>query len=449
MDRMFAGKDFIGSFHHSWNVWVQMHIELINTGSELLLGQTRNTHQAWIAKQLSEAGYLLSHQCTVSDTGPAIQGALREALKRADLILTTGGLGPTSDDRTRDFLSELIERRLIKSETIVEHIRNYFEGRGRVMPEQVTIQAMIPEGCEYFLNQFGTAPGLLIPLDPNPFRASGKPAWIAMFPGPPRELHPMFRDQFMPWLERRLPLDQAYQCRILRTSGLGESWIEERLSKKLASLMEQGLDVGYCARSGEVDIRFTADGSEAESLIHQSTAITYEDMGPLIYGEGEVSLEAVLIEACKARGLKMALAESCTGGGMAHVITNVPGASEVLHCGVVSYANEAKTNLLSVPAPLIEEHGAVSEPVARAMVEGALKVSGADLALAVTGIAGPSGGSPEKPVGTVFIAVADRSRVHLVKKLNPYDRETFKFVTINQGLELLRRMVLGISMTDE
>ena len=145
----------------------------------------------------------------------------------------------------------------------------------------------------------------------------------------------------------------------------------------------------------------------------------------------------------------MALAESCTGGGMAHVITNVPGASEVLHCCVVSYANEAKTNLLSVPAPLIEEHGAVSEPVARAMVEGALKVSGADLALAVTGIAGPSGGSPEKPVGTVFIAVADRSRVHLVKKLNPYDRETFKFVTINQGLELLRRMVLGISMADE
>ena len=426
-----------------------MHIELINTGSELLLGQTRNTHQAWIAKQLSEAGYLLSYQCTVPDTGPAIQGALRVALERADLIITTGGLGPTSDDRTRDFLSELIQRRLIKSDSIVEHIRNYFEGRGKVMPEQVTIQAMIPEGCECLVNQFGTAPGLLIPLEPNPFRESGKPAWIAMFPGPPRELHPMFRDQFMPWLKQTLPRDQDYHCRILRTSGLGESWIEQRLSMKLAPLMKQGLDVGYCARNGEVDIRFTAEGFNADSLIRQSAEITYEDIGALIYGEGEVSLEASLIEACKKSDLKLALAESCTGGGIAHRITNVPGASEVLYSSVVSYANEAKTRFLGVPASLIEARGAVSEPVARAMVAGALKESGADLALAVTGVAGPSGGTQEKPVGTVYIAVADKSEVHVVKKLNPYDRETFKFVTANQSLEMLRRKVLGISLEDE
>lgn len=424
-----------------------MHIELINTGSELLLGQTQNSHQAWIARELAEAGYLLSHQCTVADTGPAIQGALRDALKRADLVITTGGLGPTSDDRTRDFLSELIQRSLVRSQSVVDHIRNYFERRGKVMPERVTIQAMIPEGSDYLMNQFGTAPGLLIPLEPNPFRESGKPAWIAMFPGPPRELHPMFRDQFMPWIRRQLPLDEPYHCQILRTSGLGESWVEERLDAKLKPLIEEGLGVGYCARSGEVDIRFTAEGAAAETLIQKSVQLAQDDLGDLIYGEGEVSLESSLVDACKKRNLKIALAESCTGGFVAHRITNVPGASEVFYGSAVSYANEAKQGFLNVSSSLIETHGAVSEQVARAMVTGVLDESGANLALALTGIAGPSGGTPEKPVGTVFLAVADSSQVHVVKKLNPYDRQTFKFVTANQGLEMLRRLALGLSVT--
>ncbi|MBT5928355.1 MAG: CinA family nicotinamide mononucleotide deamidase-related protein [Verrucomicrobia bacterium] len=426
-----------------------MHIELINTGSELLLGQTQNTHQTWIAKQLSEAGYLLRHQCTVPDTGPAIQGALREALKRADLVITTGGLGPTSDDRTRDFLSELIQRPLVKSEPIVDHIRHYFESRGKVMPDQVTIQAMIPEGAECLVNQFGTAPGLLVPLDINPFRESKKPAWIAMFPGPPRELHPMFRDQFVPWIQQELPREQPYYCRILRTSGLGESWIEERLASKLQPLIDMGLDVGYCARSGEVDIRFTAEGSNAESLIHRSSEITYQDLGTRIYGESETSLEAALVDACKKTKSTLALAESCTGGCITHRITNVPGASDVLHGSMISYANKAKIDWLGVPASSIETHGAVSEPVVREMVAGVLKESGADLALAVSGIAGPSGGTQEKPVGTAFIAVANSAGVHVVRKLNPYDRETFKFVTSNQSLEMLRRMALGLPVKDD
>ena len=425
-------KDFIGSLQVSWNGVFRMHIELINTGSELLLGQTHNTHQTWIAKQLSEAGYLLSHQCTVADTGPAIQCALREALKRADLVITTGGLGPTSDDRTRDFLSQLLQRPLLKSDPIVEHIRNYFERRGKIMPEQVTIQAMVPEGAECLINQFGTAPGLLIPLEKNPFRDESSPAWIAMFPGPPRELHQMFRDQFMPWIKQMLPREMPFQCRILRTSGLGESWVEQRLAPKLKSLTDQGLDVGYCARSGEVDIRFTAEGPQAVAIVNQSSEIVYKDLGPLIYGEGEVSLEEALVEACKAKKLKLALAESCTGGCIAHRITNVPGASDVLHGSVVSYANEAKIKWLGVSSNTLETYGAVSEPVAREMVKGVLERSGADLALAVTGIAGPSGGTLEKPVGTAFIAVAEHSEVRVVKKVNPYDRETFKFVTSNQ-----------------
>lgn len=421
-----------------------MHIELINTGSELLLGQTSNTHQAWIAKQLSAEGYSLSYQCTVPDTGPAIQGALSEALKRADLILVTGGLGPTSDDRTRDFLSELIQLPLKKSEKVVEHIRSYFERRGKVMPERVTIQAMIPEGAKCLMNQFGTAPGLLIPLEPNPFREENKPAWIVMFPGPPRELHPMFRDQFLPWLNKTLPRETTFACRILRTSGLGESWVEERLTEKMKPLTDVGLDIGYCARSGEVDIRFTAEHVDAESMVGKAVEIAYHDLGSLIYGEGETSLESALVSACREKEIKIALAESCTGGYIAHRITNVAGASEVLHTGVVSYSNEAKRNVLGVQSNTLTMHGAVSEETAQEMVQGALKCSGADLALAVTGIAGPSGGTEDKPVGTVFLAVADKSDTYSIRRLNPYDRETFKFVTANQGLEMLRRKALGL-----
>ncbi|MDG1891037.1 MAG: competence/damage-inducible protein A [Verrucomicrobiota bacterium] len=423
-----------------------MHIELINTGSELLLGQTSNTHQAWIANQLADAGYQLAHQCTVNDTGPAIQEALKSALGRADLIITTGGLGPTSDDRTRDDLAELLDRELVSCDAITEHIRAYFERRGKRMPEQVNIQSMLPEGAAYWINQHGTAPGLQMAVDPNAFSQQGRPAWIVMLPGPPRELHPMFRNQFMPWLCKVLPRQQAHACRILRTSGIGESWVEARLSGKLKGLVEAGLDVGYCARTGQVDIRFVAEGPDAESIVRQASEITYEDLGARIYGEGNASLEAALVEACRQKQWQLALAESCTGGCIAHRITNVPGASSVLHTGVVSYANEAKTRLLGVAPATLQAHGAVSEATAREMALGVLKASGADLGLAVTGIAGPSGGSNEKPVGTVFMAIADAHEVQVVCQRNAYDRETFKSVTANQALEWLRRKALGLSL---
>jgi len=182
----------------------------------------------------------------------------------------------------------------------------------------------------------------------------------------------------------------------------------------------------------------------AETLIEQASAITKQDLGALIYTEKNLSLEAALVGACRQKGLRLALAESCTGGSIAHRITNVPGASDVFHGGVVSYANEAKINWLGVSTESLENHGAVSEQTAREMAQGALRQSGADLALAATGIAGPSGGSDEKPVGTVFLAVADASGVEVTRNLNPYDRETFKFVTSNQALEMLRRRVLGI-----
>ena len=423
-----------------------MHIELINTGSELLIGQTLNTHHSWMAQQLAQHGYRLSHQCTVNDTGPAIRDALATALSRADLVLTTGGLGPTSDDRTRDDVAELIGSPLHASERVTDHIRDYFEKRGRQMPDRVNVQAMIPEGAEILINAFGTAPGLLIPLGRNPFRDGNPPAWIAMFPGPPRELHPMFVDQFIPWLLKELPLEQALVCQILRTSGLGESWIEAQLSDLLADLIDKGLDIGYCARSGEVDLRFVAQGSAGEALVHEACERTRAELGDLIHSEGSRSLEEALVEALCDKKLTLAVAESCTGGFIAHRITNVPGASKVFQAGVVSYANEAKEGFLGVSSQTLETHGAVSEATAREMAEGILRQTGADLALSVTGIAGPSGGTADKPVGTVFLGIADRHESRVFKRLNPYDRETFKFVTAHQGMELLRRKTLGLSL---
>jgi len=423
-----------------------MRIELINTGSELLIGQTQNTHHFWMAQQLGQRGYRLDHQSTIHDAGPAIREALETALSRSDLVMTTGGLGPTSDDRTRDDIAELLQKPLRSSQSVVDHIRDYFESRGRPMPERVTVQAMVPEGATVWMNAFGTAPGLLIALGANPFREGHPPAWIAMFPGPPRELHPMFLNQFIPWLVEHLPLPESFACRILRTSGLGESWVEERLQILLKDLTDQGLDIGYCARSGEVDIRFVASGSQANAFVDEACRRTYADLGDLIHSEGKRSLESALVEALRQKGMRLALAESCTGGFIAHQITNVPGASDVFQAGVVSYANQSKVHLLGVDAETINQHGAVSEKTAKAMVEGVLAETEADVALAVTGIAGPSGGTPDKPVGTVFLGLADHHETHVFRRLNPYDRETFKFVTAHQGMELLRRKVLGLSL---
>ena len=413
-----------------------MTIELINTGSELLIGQVLNRHQQWLGRVLAEAGYRLDRQGTVPDTAEALRAAIGEALARARLVLVTGGLGPTSDDRTRAAVAELLGRPLVPHAPTRERLRAFFAARQRAMPPAVETQALIPAGAEVFANEFGTAPGLAIRATPD---ADPDARWLVMLPGPPRELHPMVERQVLPWLRRTFPLAAPFCSRTLRSTGVPESWMQERLEPALAPLLERGLEVAYCARPGEVDVRLSARGDDAATLVAEAAEQARRLVGESLYGEGDTTLEAAVVAALTRLRATVATAESCTGGRVANRLTNVPGASVVFPGGVVCYSNALKERLLGVNADTLAREGAVSEPVARELAVGARRRLEADFALAITGIAGPAGGTPTKPVGTVFLALATPETVHVERRLNPYDRETFKQVTSQQALDLLRR----------
>lgn len=421
-----------------------MTVELINTGSELLLGRILNSHQQWLGRRLADLGRPVARQATVPDCAADIESAIRDSLSRADLVITTGGLGPTGDDITRERIAHLLGRRLIHQPEVEDAIRRFFESRGRAMPAATRVEAQVPEDARVLANRHGTAPGLVLQVNPNPFRADGRAAWLVMLPGPPRELHPMFDQELVPLLDEMLPRTAGFLTRTFKTTGLGESLMEERLLAPLAPLVAAGLEVGYCARVGEVDVRFVGHGIDSERQVDAATAVLKGVAGEFIFGTGDDTLEAVLVRELTSRSLTLAVAESCTGGHLLNRLTNIPGASAVLRAGFVPYANEAKTSLLGIPAEVISEHGAVSEPVARAMAEGARRVARSDYGLSLTGIAGPGGGTEAKPVGTVYLGLAGPEGTEVVLNRNRFDRETFKFLTAQQAFEALRRRLCGL-----
>lgn len=419
-----------------------MNIEIINTGSELLLGRVLNTHQQWLCRQLADRSYVVNRQLAVDDSGLAIDQAAREALSRSDLVITTGGLGPTSDDRTRDLVAALLGCKLVLDEQVREDIRKFFVHRRRPQPARVEVQALVPEGAIVLPNALGTAPGLAMEVPAGRFRPGA--SWLVMLPGPPRELRPMFIEQVIPLIQKLFPPDKAFVCRTLKMTGLGESIVEDKIAASLKHLSDTGLELGYCARIGEVDVRLVARGADAQKIAFQAEQIIRDQIGQFIFGTDDDELEAVIIKLLMEQKKTLALAESCTGGYIANRLTNVPGASEVFPGGWITYSNEAKQNSLGVRPETLAQHGAVSEATAREMAQGARTRAGSDYALAVTGIAGPGGGSDAKPVGTVFIALATAGHTFVLNPLNRYDRETFKFVTSQQALELLRRTLLKI-----
>jgi len=444
-----------------------MKVEIVNTGSELMLGRVLNTHQQWLCRRLADLGHVVTRQVAVADQGGAIQQAVREALDRAELVITTGGLGPTSDDITRELIAQMLGRKLVQSQEVLAHIEGFFAARGRPRPARTEVETFVPEGALVFLNPTGTAPGLALRVTTRseeeggwkmedgkePFRPSStlhppssvssplpsaSPQWLVMLPGPPRELRPMFEAAVVPLLAREFPAE-IFVCRTLRSTGIGESRVQELIETSLQPLVTAGLEVGYCARPGAVDVRLTATGGRAAQLVGEGETVVQRILGAQIYGFDDDEMEAVVVRLLTERQQTLALAESCTGGCLAHRLTNVPGASVVFLGGVVSYANDAKEKLLGVRAETLRQHGAVSEAVAREMALGVREKFGADFALAVTGIAGPGGGTPEKPVGTVFLALATAEGVEVERRLNPWERVTFKDVTATQALEQLRR----------
>lgn len=406
-----------------------------------MLGRVLNTHQQWLCRQLTDAGYAVDRQTAVADRPADIRQTVTEALGRAAVVITTGGLGPTTDDLTREVIAELVGSPLREDPATLQRIQDWFALRKRQAPPSVRIQATVPEGAVIVANRNGTAPGLIMEVDGSRFGSTRAKVWLVMLPGPPRELRPMFRDQVLPWLKEAHPLAQPYTAHTLKTTGLGESAAQELIAPALVDLVQQGLEIGYCARTGEVDLRFAARQTNAAALVVEAERRVIPILDQYLFGREEDSLEGTVVRMLTDRKATLAVAESCTGGLLAHRITNVPGASEVFKGGAITYSNELKLRLTGVKPETLAAHGAVSEATAREMAEGARERFGADYALAITGIAGPGGGSEAKPVGTVFVALAHGGGTEAIRSFNTYDRETFKNVTAQQALELLRRRI--------
>jgi nicotinamide-nucleotide amidase len=404
-------------------------LEVLNTGTELLFGSVINTHLSFLAQHLFPLGLRVQRQSTIPD-GDSIREAITESATRCDVILVTGGLGPTSDDITREIVAELTGRPLQYDDSIFQKIKERFKRRGLKMTDRTARQAYVPEGATVIPNDHGTAPGLYIP-------ARNDVPHLFLFPGPPRELRPMFNTYALPVLQS-LVGEHDLRAKTYRTTGLGESQVERIVGERLLAI--PGLELGYCARMGEVDLRVIG----SQSAVDAANELIQRELGPYIVTTEQQELEDVVVGLLRANEATLAVAESCTGGLLANRITDVPGSSLVFLEGNVTYSNDAKMRTLGVSSELLSTVGAVSEEVARAMADGALERSGATYALSTTGIAGPDGGTDQKPVGTVFIGFASRGSATLVEKeFFPTDRLSFKRICTQHALEMIRRKILG------
>lgn len=373
--------------------------EILCVGTELLLGDIVNTNAAYLSRKLAELGISVYYQSVVGDNPERLKKALSAAAERSDLIITSGGLGPTYDDLTKETVAEFFGKPLIRDKDILSRLEEYFAETGRVMTENNKKQADIPEGAIVLRNDYGTAPGVCL--------EDGKTGvTVIMLPGPPRELEPMFAEQAMPYLSSRR--DSVLVSRNINIFGMGESSVEN----VLRSVMESSLNptvAPYC-KEGEVRLRVTAKAENEEKAYSMCgemiEKILATEVGPAVYGIDTETIEHELVQRLSRSGKKFAAAESCTGGLIAKRITDVPGSSEVFLGGCVTYANSAKESLLGVKKESLERFGAVSEQVALEMARGVREALGADIAVATTGIAGPGGGSSEKPVGTVWVGIS-------------------------------------------
>ena len=408
-----------------------MNVVVLNTGTELLLGHVLNTHLTYIAREIFPLGLRVDRQLTVSD-GPAIGEALAAVSAQADIVFVTGGLGPTTDDITREAAAGLLKLPLRQNPEIAAAITHRLRTRGFPMTDRILRQAQVPEGAIVLTNAYGTAPGLYLEA-----RAGATPH-LFLLPGPPRELQPMFQASVLPILRRIAPQGEGVKSRTFRLACVGESVVEAAVGPQLLAL--PGVELGYCARLGEVDVRAIGP----ESTLDAADEIIRSAFPLLLFTTDDEELEAAVVRMLRARNATVAVAESCTGGYLAHRLTNVPGASAVFLAGFVTYANEAKISALGVEEGVIATAGAVSEEVARAMAIGTLRKTGAAFALATTGIAGPEGGTEAKPVGTVFIALAAASgRAAVLHRRFQAERPAFKHLTTQTALQMLREHLLA------
>lgn len=412
-----------------------MKAEIISVGTELLLGEIVDTNASYLSQKLADLGVDVHYRHTVGDNLARLTEVLVTALSRADIIMLTGGLGPTEDDLTREGIAAATQRPLRRVPASEKRLREFFAARNRPLADSNLKQADAPEGAEHIENVCGTAPGIFL-------RHDGRLIFAA--PGPPTELREMTERSILPILRAEFgEIGQLYS-RSLLLMDIGESQVADVLS----DLIDEQSDptIAMYASPALVRVRMATkapDEKTARKRFEPVEKRMRELLGTHVFGVDDDTMASVVGKLLRERGQTLAVAESCTGGLIASKLTDVPGASDYFVAGLVTYANEAKISLLNVPAAVIAEHGAVSEECARAMAEGARDATGADYAIATTGIAGPSGGTDEKPVGLVYMAVADASDTIVQRQLWPGTREQFKQRVSQMALGMLRKRILG------
>ena len=413
-----------------------MKAEVLTIGDELLRGEIVDSNKSFLSEKLLGIEVETRFHASVNDDPADMRDAFLRAADRSQIVLVSGGLGPTRDDLTVEVLAATFGRGLVQHEPTLRRIEEFFARNQRAMSPSNAKQALVPEGCEVLPNPVGTAPGCMLDV--------GRAVFFCM-PGVPRELYRMMEEQVVPRVAARLGGTRGVmRAALLRTFGLGESNLEDELT---SVGREEGVILGFRTAFPDNFLRPVARAQteeEADAKLARASAAIEAKLGPLVYARGEKTMETVVGELLAERSLTLATAESCTGGLIGARLTAVPGSSRYYRGGVVAYANEAKRDLLGVPEALLREHGAVSAQVARAMAEGARARLGADLALATTGISGPDGGTPEKPVGLVWIAFASKDGVEAEQMIFPFDRERHRVLTAQTALDWVRRALLGL-----
>lgn len=412
-----------------------MKLDVVTIGTELLLGFVVDTNAAELGRALAAAGVEVARHLSVPDRPEAIRDAVRDALAHSGVVLTTGGLGPTRDDMTKTVVAELLGRRLVHDSQVQAQLEERFRRLGRAMPAVNRTQAEVPEGAVVLPNPRGTAPGLWID--------DGSTRCVIMLPGVPHEMRGLLHEEVLPRLAARGAAGgRVVRSRSLRTTGVAESAIAERVHGTEEAIAP--LTLAYLPAVTGVDLRVTAWSLEPGDA-DRRLAAAIERIAPLLgrdcYGEEHDDLAARVLDLLRQSGAKVAVAESCTGGLLGGRLTAVPGASDTFVGGVVAYDNAVKSDLLGVPAALLAEHGAVSEPAVLALVAGATRVFGTAAAMAITGIAGPAGGTPDKPVGTVWFAARVGAEARAVRRVMPGDRHEIRERAAQAALDLLRRML--------
>ena len=414
-----------------------MELEIVTIGDELLLGFTIDTNAAHLGRELAALGVRIVRRTTCGDDADSIKAAVRDALERTGAVITTGGLGPTADDMTKPAIASIFGQGMRMDDEILAALRaRWLKRFGHDLPASNEQQAMVPEGCTILNNRHGSAPGIRLE------DAHGR--WVIMLPGVPREMRGMLADTVIPSLRDRLPTNgPVIRSKTLRTANIAESALADRLGELARGV--NGLSLAYLPGSDGVDLRLTSwelEAREASRTLDDAAAQLREKVGRFVYGESDDDLAAIMLAECAARNATVAVAESCTGGMLGMRLTAVPGSSRTVLGGTIAYANEVKTRELGVPAEVIEEHGAVSEPVARAMATGIRLRFGSTIGFGITGIAGPDGGTPDKPVGTVWVAVDIDGDVHAVRAVLPGDRHEIRWRAAQLALDRLRKAFL-------